>query len=227
MFLAFKTSFASLPKQPDRSPASGMSLLARGLFRGRGLALTSGILCVIALAAGTSPSLRTPLPDRASRAGLATEHMAEAGDLWFAVQSERREPHIKNLAAIQSLEWREQLSLEVKVQNRGALPRLVGPQDFRLQDPSGQSWTPSAAAFPVTPLEGRAYLHTVLAFDIPSSASNLHLIWSRAGQEARLPVGRAAAGGPTARPDPADCFPSVLDKCPDSFRRVGPLRRHP
>jgi hypothetical protein len=121
----------------------------------------------------------------------------------LGVSSIERAGETNGLAlTVQSTVWsrRDQLEVEVKVQNRGAITRVLGPDDFALEARGSQRWPPRSHTFAIIALAPREYLHGVLTFDeLPETATDLQLVWT--AHNAELTSSRADVG--TTRRSPA------------------------
>jgi hypothetical protein len=212
----------SAPQPPGATTRRDDSLAIRGLL------LLCGVSYAVALCASGWMAARVSPPRQDSRSDAAAAKMAEAGGLWFTVQSDgwedrtlRASQATASPATVNSVNRPQQFAVELKIQNRGDQARMVEPEDFRLAGADGTTWPAAPTAFPAATLRPREYLHAVLGFNIPPTASGLHLIWSRHAQEVRLAVGRPSVGSDNPDADGKDragCIPTPAVRCADAFR---------
>lgn len=85
----------------------------------------------------------------------------------------------------------KRLYVEMTLGNAGDGSPAYTPSEFRLLSEGGASWAPSAASFAEGALRPGQAMNGGVFFDVPEGESDLHLVWSRAGEEVHIPV----AGG--------------------------------
>lgn len=72
-------------------------------------------------------------------------------------------------------------SIEVTVRNLGGAPELFCPHEIELRTEDGGLWPPMGGEVGDTTIAPGHQLTSTLYFDIPQSAPELRLVWSRAG----------------------------------------------
>lgn len=131
---------------------------------------------------------------------VAAGHLAEAGGLLLRIDSiawERPDPTAEPAHAV-FIDGRpaRYLQLRIALQNPTERSQAVTAQEFRLQARTGTVWASEAGSGPPVRLGPKEALSSVLVFDVPVSETALLLVWTREGQELRIPL---AVDAPTGK----------------------------
>lgn len=90
-------------------------------------------------------------------------------------------------------EGQQRLHVEMTLGNADDRSLAYTPGEFRLLSAGGTSWAPVGASFAEGSLRPGQAMNGGVFFDVPEGETELHLVWSRGGEEVHIPV---AAGTP-------------------------------